>query len=158
MIATFETGFYGEDLIFNRAGTRLYITDRFNDQVRAFRIDPGPAITQIAEIPTGATDLDRANPRDLSISADGKTLYAGNTLGHTVAVDHHRGRRKRPRRKPARRRPRDRHQGCRPLGDRVGSVDQLGPEPAGDWPRPAEDRQWRGDPQQRRSRSGTPRS
>jgi DNA-binding beta-propeller fold protein YncE len=86
VIGTFETGFYSEDLLFNAAGTRLYITDRFNDQVRAFRIDPGPAFTQIAEIPTGANDLDRANPRDLSISADGGTLYAANTLGHTIAV------------------------------------------------------------------------
>ena len=86
VIGTFETGFYGEDLIFNVAGTRLYITDRFNDQVRAFRIEPGPAFTQIAEIPTGTNDLDRANPRDLSISADGATLYAANTLGHTIAA------------------------------------------------------------------------
>ena len=86
VIGTFESGFYGQDLIFNPDGTRLYITDRFNDQVRAFRIDSGPVITQIAEIPTGVTDLDRTNPRDLSISADGNTLYVGNTLGHTIAV------------------------------------------------------------------------
>jgi len=86
VLGQFETGFYGEDLVFNAAGTRLYLTDRFKDQVRAFRIDPGPAITQIAEIPTGATDLDRTNPRDLTISADGATLYVGNTLGHTIAV------------------------------------------------------------------------
>jgi DNA-binding beta-propeller fold protein YncE len=86
VIGSFETGFYGEDLVFNRAGTRLYLTDRFKDQVRAFRIDPGPVFTQIAEIPTGHSDLDRANPRDLSISADGATLYVANTLGHTIAV------------------------------------------------------------------------
>lgn len=86
VIGTFETGFYGEDLIFNAGGTRLYLTDRFNDQVRAFAIEPGPTFRQIAEIPTGATDLDRANPRDLSISADGRTLYAANTLGHTIAA------------------------------------------------------------------------
>ncbi len=86
VVGQFETGFYGEDLIFNDAGTRLYLTDRFLDQVRAFRIDPGPSFTQIAEIPTGNTDLDRSNPRDLTISADGATLYAGNTLGHTIAV------------------------------------------------------------------------
>lgn len=86
VIGTFEAGFYGEDLVFNAAGTRLYMTDRFNDQVRAFRIDPGPSFTQIAQIPTGRTDLDRANPRDLSLSADGSTLYVANTLGHTIAV------------------------------------------------------------------------
>jgi DNA-binding beta-propeller fold protein YncE len=86
VIGTFETGFYGEDLVFNAAGTRLYLTDRFKDQVRAFRVDAGPVITQIAEIPTGTTDLDRTNPRDLTISADGATLYAANTLGHTIAV------------------------------------------------------------------------
>ncbi len=78
--------FYGEDLVFNRAGTRLYITDRFKDEVHAFRIDAGPFFTSIGEIPTGSTDLDRTSPRDLDISADGNTLYAGNTLGHTVAV------------------------------------------------------------------------
>jgi DNA-binding beta-propeller fold protein YncE len=86
VIGTFETGFYGEDLVFNRAGTRLYLTDRFKDQVRAFRIDKGPSFTQIAEIPVGATDLERTNPRDLDISADGKTLYVAATLGHTIAA------------------------------------------------------------------------
>ena len=85
-IGEFQTGFYGEDLVFNAAGTRLYTTDRFDDQVRVFRIDPGPQITQIGTIPTGRTDLERANPRDLDLSADGRTLYVGNTLGHTVAV------------------------------------------------------------------------
>ncbi|HEV2862689.1 MAG TPA: DUF4214 domain-containing protein, partial [Pyrinomonadaceae bacterium] len=86
VIGEFETGFYGEKLIFNRAGTRLYITDRFKDQVRAFRVDPGPFFTQIAEIPTGLNDLERTNPRDLDLSADGRTLYVANTLGHTVAA------------------------------------------------------------------------
>jgi DNA-binding beta-propeller fold protein YncE len=86
VIGQFETGFYGEDLVFNANGTRLYLTDRFNDQVRAFRINPGPTFTQIAAIPTGETDLDRSNPRDLAISADGTTLYVANTLGHTIAV------------------------------------------------------------------------
>jgi DNA-binding beta-propeller fold protein YncE len=86
VIGTFETGFYGEDLVFNSTGTRLYLTDRFKDQVRAFRIDPGPSFTQIAEIPVGDTDLDRTNPRDLAISADGSTLYVATTLGHTIAA------------------------------------------------------------------------
>ena len=86
VIGQFESGFYGEDLVFNANGTRLYLTDRFVDQVRAFRIDPGPRFTQIAAIPTGGSDLDRSNPRDLAISADGTTLYVANTLGHTIAV------------------------------------------------------------------------
>jgi DNA-binding beta-propeller fold protein YncE len=86
VIGEFETGFYGEKVIFNQDGTRLYITDRFKDQVRAFRIDPGPFFTEIAEIPTGTTDLERANPRDLDLSADGRTLYVANTVGHTVAA------------------------------------------------------------------------
>ncbi|HEX7314555.1 MAG TPA: Calx-beta domain-containing protein [Pyrinomonadaceae bacterium] len=86
VVGEFETGFYGEKLVFNKTGTRLYITDRYKDAVRAFRIDPGPAFTQIALIPTGNTQLERANPRDLDISADGKTLYVANTLGHTVAA------------------------------------------------------------------------
>jgi len=86
VIGEFNSGFYGEDVIFNAAGTRLYITDRFNDQVRAFAIAPGPSFTELAGIPTGRTDLDRTNPRDLTISADGKTLYVANTLGHTIAA------------------------------------------------------------------------
>lgn len=86
VIGDFETGFYGEKLIFNRDGTRLYITDRFHDQVRAFRVDPGPFFTEIAVIPTGTNDLERSNPRDLDLSADGKTLYVANTLGHTIAA------------------------------------------------------------------------
>jgi DNA-binding beta-propeller fold protein YncE len=86
VIGEFQTDFYGEELVFNGAGTRLYVSDRFNGQVRAFRIDPGPAFTELAQIPTGLTDLDRKNPRDLSMSADGSTLYVANTLGHTIAV------------------------------------------------------------------------
>jgi len=86
VIGELWTGFYAEDLAFNADGTRLYVTDRFKDQVRAFRVDPGPFFTEIAEIPTGTTDLDRANPRDLALSADGRTLYVANTLGHTLAV------------------------------------------------------------------------
>ncbi|HVF41488.1 MAG TPA: beta-propeller fold lactonase family protein [Pyrinomonadaceae bacterium] len=82
----FETGFYGEKLVFNKTGTRLYITDRYKDAVRAFRIDPGPRFTQIAVIPTGESVLERTNPRDLDISADGRTLYVANTLGHTIAA------------------------------------------------------------------------
>lgn len=86
VIGEFETGFYGEKVVFNRDGTRLYITDRFNDQVRAFRITAGPFFTPLAAIPTGTTDLERANPRDLDLSADGNTLYVANTIGHTVAA------------------------------------------------------------------------
>ena len=86
VIGHFETGFYGEKALFNATGTRLYITDRANDQVRAFRVEQGPRFTQIAEIPTGTTELERTNPRDLSLSADGNTLYVANTLGHTVAA------------------------------------------------------------------------
>jgi DNA-binding beta-propeller fold protein YncE len=86
VIGHFETGFYGEKALFNSTGTRLYITDRAKDQVRAFRVDPGPTFNQIAEIPTGLTELERTNPRDLALSANGNTLYVANTLGHTVAA------------------------------------------------------------------------
>jgi DNA-binding beta-propeller fold protein YncE/cytochrome c553 len=86
VIGNFETGFYGEKALFNTNGTRLYVTDRFKDSVHVFRVDTGPFFTQIAEVPTGNTDLDRANPRDLDLSADGKTLYVANTLGHTIAA------------------------------------------------------------------------
>lgn len=86
IVGEFETGFYAEKAVFNREGTRLYLTDRFNDQVRAFKIEPGPLFTQIAQIPAGTSDLERSNPRDLDLSADGKTLYVCNTLGHTIAA------------------------------------------------------------------------
>src|SRR6266851_4151991 len=86
VLGELNTDFYGEKPIFNADGTRLYISDRFKDQVRAFSIAPGPSFTQTAEIPTGFTDLDRTNPRDLTMSADGGTLYVANTLGHTIAV------------------------------------------------------------------------
>lgn len=62
------------------------MTDRYKDEVRAFRVDAGPKFTQIAEIPIGTTDLERTNPRDLDLSADGKTLYVANTFGHSIAV------------------------------------------------------------------------
>ncbi len=86
VIGDFETGFYAEDVVFNTAGTRLYVTDRFKDEVRVFDITAGPSFRQIAEIATGNNDLDRANPRDLALSDDGTQLYVANTLGHTIAV------------------------------------------------------------------------
>lgn len=86
VIGDFQTGTYAEKALFNANGTRLYITDRYKDEVRAFRVDAGPKFTQIAEIRTGNTDLERANPRDLDLSVDGKTLYVANTLGHTIAA------------------------------------------------------------------------
>ncbi len=86
VMGTFGTDFYGEDLVFNADGTRLYTTDRFKDEVRAFAIAPGPTFTQISETPSGATELDRTNPRDLAISADGTKLFVANTLGHTIGV------------------------------------------------------------------------
>ena len=86
VLGQFETDFYAEDLVFNAAGTRLYTTDRFKNQVHAFRIDPGPTFTALGTVPTGSNDLDRSHPRDLDISADGSTLYVANTLGHTLAV------------------------------------------------------------------------
>ncbi len=86
VVGEFHTDFYGEELLFNAAGTRLYISDRVNGQVRAFAIGRGPTFAEIAQIPTGGSDLDRKNPRDLSISTDGSRLYVANTLGHTIAV------------------------------------------------------------------------
>jgi DNA-binding beta-propeller fold protein YncE len=86
VLGEFETDFYAEDLVFNAAGTRLYTTDRFKNQVHAFRIDAGPTFTPLGTIPTGTTDLDRSHPRDLDLSADGSTLYVANTVGHTLAV------------------------------------------------------------------------
>src|SRR5215216_1019216 len=86
VLGNFETGFYGEKALFNANGTRLYVTDRFKDSVHIFRVDAGPFFTQIGEAPTGNTELERTNPRDLDLSADGKTLYVANTLGHTIAA------------------------------------------------------------------------
>src|SRR4051812_47303521 len=86
VIGDFETNTYGEKALFNNDGTRLYVTDRFRDVVHVFRISAGPTFAKMADVPTGLTDLERANPRDLDLSADGRTLYAANTLGHTIAV------------------------------------------------------------------------
>jgi DNA-binding beta-propeller fold protein YncE len=86
VVGDFKTGFYGEKALFNASGTRLYITDRVKDSVHVFRVDAGPFFTEIANVPTGRTDLERTNPRDLDLSADGKTLYVANTLGHTIAA------------------------------------------------------------------------
>ena len=86
LFGQFKLGFYAEKAVFNKTGTRLYITERVNKQVRAFRIDQGPKFTQIAEIPTGTNDLESSHPRDLDLSSDGNTLYVANTLGHTIAV------------------------------------------------------------------------
>ena len=86
VLGDFSIGPYAEKARFNATGTRLYVTDRFKDEVRVFRVDAGRKFFQIAEIPTGSTELERTNPRDLDLSADGKTLYVANTLGHTIAV------------------------------------------------------------------------
>ena len=81
-----------------------------------FAVDRGPTFTQIAEIPTGSNDLDRANPRDLAISADGTTLYVANTLGHTIAVINIAGDANTLVTNDAGRRPRDRREGRRAAG------------------------------------------
>lgn len=86
VLGELETDFYAEDLVFNAAGTRLYTTDRFKNQVHAFRIDAGPTFTALGTIATGTNDLDRSHPRGLDLSSDGSTLYVANTMGHTVAV------------------------------------------------------------------------
>jgi DNA-binding beta-propeller fold protein YncE len=92
VLGEFETGFYAEKLVFNADGTRMYVSIRNTFQldrrgvVRAFRVDPGPVFTQIGEIPTGPSELEQANPRDLALSTDGSTLYVANTLGNRVAV------------------------------------------------------------------------
>ncbi|MEO7723365.1 MAG: YncE family protein, partial [Chthoniobacterales bacterium] len=86
ILGDFLIGPYAEKARFNATGTRLYVTDRFKDEVRVFRVDAGPKFTQIAEISTGSTELERTNPRDLDLSSDGNTLYVANTLGHTIAV------------------------------------------------------------------------
>ncbi|HZA52589.1 MAG TPA: YncE family protein, partial [Myxococcaceae bacterium] len=67
----FETGFYAEKAVFNSTGTRLYVSVRNGfapgrrGLVRAFAVAPGPTFTPIADIPTGANELEQANPRDL---------------------------------------------------------------------------------------------
>ncbi|MEO5753655.1 MAG: YncE family protein, partial [Chthoniobacterales bacterium] len=86
VLGDFLIGPYAEKARFNATGTRLYVTDRLKDEVRVFRVDAGPKFTQTAEIPTGSTELERSNPRDLDLSSDGNTLYVANTLGHTIAV------------------------------------------------------------------------
>lgn len=86
VVGDFNTDFYAEKAVFNKAGTRLYVTDRYKDVVRAFKVDPGPFFTQMAIIPTGKSDLERTNPRDLELSEDGSKLYVANTLGHTISV------------------------------------------------------------------------
>ncbi|MBA3543370.1 MAG: beta-propeller fold lactonase family protein, partial [Chthoniobacterales bacterium] len=86
VLGDFYIDTYAEKARFNATGTRLYVTDRYRDEVRVFRINAGPKFTQIAEVPTGSSVLERTNPRDLDLSADGNTLYVANTLGHTIAV------------------------------------------------------------------------
>lgn len=86
VLGEFQTDFYAEKAKFNRSGTRLYVTDRFTDAVRVFSVSAGPRFQPMATIPTGKTDLERTNPRDLDLSADGTKLYVANTLGHTIAV------------------------------------------------------------------------
>ena len=93
VLGTFETGFYGEKAIFNANGTRLYITDRFKDSVRVFRVDAGPFFTQIGEVQTGNTDLERANPRDLDLSADGlcgQVSYVALNFSSQLSAANHR--------------------------------------------------------------------
>src|SRR5438067_3192748 len=63
VIGEFSTDFYGEKVVFNATGTRLYTTDRFKDELHAFRVDPGPAFTQIAEIPAASTHFEYDTPR-----------------------------------------------------------------------------------------------
>ena len=69
IIGEFQTEFYAEDLVFNCAGTRLYVSDRFGDHVCVFRIERGPFFTEIATVPTRMIELDGANPGDFDLRA-----------------------------------------------------------------------------------------
>lgn len=92
VLGEFETGFYGEKPLFSSDGQRLYITVRNGFSigkrglVRVFGVASGPTFTPIADIPVGTNELEQANPRDLTLSSDGKTLYVSNTLGNRIAV------------------------------------------------------------------------
>ena len=53
--------------------------------MHAFRIDPARDYSDRRD-PDRQHGAGTSNPRDLDLSADGKTLYVANTLGHTIAV------------------------------------------------------------------------
>lgn len=94
LIGEFEAGFFAEKAVFNKTGTRLYISERANPangsdgpngRIHAFSVTPGPTFTKLADIPTGSNALESSHPRDMAISSDGNTLYVANTLGNRVA-------------------------------------------------------------------------
>src|SRR4051794_4903883 len=47
ILGDFSIGTFAEKARFNATGTRLYVTDRYKDEVRVFRVDRGPKFTQI---------------------------------------------------------------------------------------------------------------
>ena len=103
-------------------------TDRFKDQVRAFRIDPGPSITADRRDPDRR---DRSRPDQPPRSDDQRRRRDALRRQHPGA--HHRGdqyrrRRQHAGREHAGRRPDDRREDRGPLGDRVGPVDQQRPQ------------------------------
>ncbi len=70
VVGEFETGFYAERAVFNSTGTRLYVTDRFKDQVRVFDVTAGP-------FPSGSGDPDRNKRSRPAILGTSRSIRTG---------------------------------------------------------------------------------
>ncbi len=86
MISTLPAGFFGEDnsaeIVVDRAGKFVYASNRGDDSIAVFRIDPKRGtLTHVQRIPTqGKT------PRNFQIDPTGKYLLAANQNSDNVVV------------------------------------------------------------------------
>jgi 6-phosphogluconolactonase len=85
-LADYVTGVGETNMIVNPAGTLLFFAATGVDQIYAFQIGTGGALTAVAGSPFSATFPFGGGPMNLAIDGLGKYLYAsnGNYLSHTA--------------------------------------------------------------------------
>jgi Lactonase, 7-bladed beta-propeller len=83
MVSRAPMDFYAQEAVFTPDGKTLFVTNRMHDAVIAYRVDVGRTdlgLTHRATIGVGQ------NPRDIAISADGRTVAAGAFTGLDVSL------------------------------------------------------------------------
>jgi 6-phosphogluconolactonase len=84
-LSTLPEGFAGESLgghvVLNRAGDRLYVTNRGHDSVAVFALAQDGAPTLLQHVPSGG-----ASPRFVLIAEEEKRLFVANEEGGSVGV------------------------------------------------------------------------
>ncbi|NOY28223.1 MAG: DUF1513 domain-containing protein [Oligoflexia bacterium] len=79
-IERIPTDFYATEGVFSPDGTTLWVTNRWLDSVVIWQVDDRDRFTGLGSVRVGV------NPRDIAISADGRTVAVANLTGLDVSI------------------------------------------------------------------------